>query len=55
MNNTWETNFKMDLSGFCEFQYSLSLDRSMTKDEAMDTLRENSYPPVVLMVGQDNS
>lgn len=25
MNNTWETNFKMDLSGFGEFCYSLEL------------------------------
>lgn len=25
MNNMWETNFKLDLSGFSEFRYSLSL------------------------------
>lgn len=25
MNNTWETNFKMDLSGYCEFRYSIEL------------------------------
>ena len=25
MNNTWETNFKMDLSGFYEFQYRVEL------------------------------
>ncbi len=25
MNNTWETNFKMDLSGCCEFCYSVTL------------------------------
>ena len=23
MNNTWETNFKMDLSGFCEYRFTL--------------------------------
>ena len=23
MNNTWETNFKMDLSGFSEFRYGV--------------------------------
>lgn len=33
MNNTWETNFKMDLSGFGEFRYGLEL--------AEGTLREN--------------
>ena len=25
MNNIWETNFKMDLSGYAEFRYSISL------------------------------
>ena len=25
MNNTWETNFKMDLSGFSEFRYGVRL------------------------------
>lgn len=53
MNNTWETNFKMDLSGFCEFQYSLSLDRNMTPDEAMDVLHEAGYSPYVLMIEQN--
>ncbi len=53
MNNTWETNFKMDLSGFCEFQYSLALADRMTSKEAMDVLHENNYPPFVLMIRQD--
>lgn len=53
MNNTWETNFKMDLSGFCEFQYSLFLADRMSAEEAMDMLQENNYPPYVLMVHQD--
>ena len=25
MNNTWETNFKMDLSGFSEFRYGVEI------------------------------
>ncbi len=53
MNNTWETNFKMDLSGFCEFRYSLLLTREKgTAEEVMDQLREISFQPVTLMTGQ---
>lgn len=51
MNNTWETNFKMDLSGFCEYRYSLWLTGETDGERAMDALRENGFEPVVLVTG----
>ncbi len=50
MNNTWETNFKMDLSGFCQFQYTLWLSDVAEPEAAMDCLRENTFDPYVLLV-----
>lgn len=41
MNNTWETNFKMDLSGFYEFHYSLELSQAKTPEECFQQM-ENS-------------
>lgn len=41
MNNTWETNFKMDLSGFGEFNYSLELLETAKADEALQQLADN--------------
>ena len=39
MNNLWETNFKLDLSGFGEYRYRLLLhtdnDPELLFDEAM--------------------
>lgn len=49
MNNNWETNFKMDLSGFCEYMYSLSLTSGKDGVAAMDELRELQYVPYVLI------
>ena len=51
MNNTWETNFKMDLSGFCEFRYSLWLTGKLGGEQAMDQLREKCFDPLVLVTG----
>lgn len=41
MNNTWETNFKMDLSGFCEFCYALEFREGTSLEEDLQRLREN--------------
>ncbi|MBQ7839933.1 MAG: hypothetical protein IJ390_05530 [Lachnospiraceae bacterium] len=41
MNNTWETNFKMDLSGFGEFVYSLELAEGGSASENLERLKEN--------------
>ena len=50
MNNTWETNFKMDLSGFCQFNYTLWLSDERDPEAAMDELRERTFNPHVLIV-----
>lgn len=49
MNNNWETNFKMDLSGFCEYCYSLWLGGETSPEETMDALRKNCFDPYVLV------
>lgn len=50
MNNIWETNFKMDLSGFGEYRYSLWLTDETDGEAAMDALREKTFDPYVLIV-----
>lgn len=50
MNNNWETNFKMDLSGFCEYCFSLWLDSTSSPESALDELRENCFDPYVLVI-----
>lgn len=50
MNNLWETNFKMDLSGFGEYEYSLWLCDETDPEKAMDELREYTFDPYVLIV-----
>ena len=44
MNNTWETNFKMDLSGFCQYDYSLWLTD-------MESLSDNDKGVVTFICG----
>ncbi len=51
MNNTWETNFKMDLSGFGEFHYSLELTEGNSLEEDLERLTENDLAPVTFIVG----
>lgn len=50
MNNTWETNFKMDLSGFGEFCYALEL-REGSLEENMRALAENDLGTVSFITG----
>lgn len=50
MNNIWETNFKMDLSGFCEYTYSLWLSEEKDPEEAMTQVKERTFDPYVLIV-----
>lgn len=49
MNNTWETNFKMDLSGFCEFCYELELQEGKTVEEDFVRMQENDLGMVTFM------
>ena len=51
MNNIWETNFKLDLSGFTEYRYTLWLTDETGPERAMDALHERMFEPVVRIVG----
>lgn len=50
MNNKWETNFKMDLSGFGEYLYSIWLSNETDPEKAMDELKENTFDPYVMII-----
>jgi len=50
MNNTWETNFKLDLSGFGEFRYSLEL-REGGLEENLQRLKDNDLGSVAFITG----
>lgn len=41
MNNTWETNFKMDLSGFYEFRYGLEMTEHTSANQSLERLTDN--------------
>lgn len=49
MNNTWETNFKMDLSGFGEFSYALELRENTGLHEDLNRLSDNDLGPAVFI------
>ena len=51
MNNTWETNFKLDLSGFARFDYTLWRTEKADPDAAMDELHQRCFDPVVRIIG----
>ena len=50
MNNIWETNFKMDLSGFCEYAYTLWLNEGNDPETVMKQLKERTFDPYVLII-----
>lgn len=50
MNNTWETNFNMNLAGFSEFRYSLSLSDEKEIKKAFKKLEEEQFKPQILMI-----
>lgn len=50
MNNTWETNFKMDLSGFGEFRYELELTEGLSLEENIQRLKDNDLDSVTFIV-----
>lgn len=51
MNNIWETNFKMDLSGFITFRYSLYLSDETEPCRAMQQLTESTFQPYAFIIG----
>lgn len=50
MNNTWETNFKMDLSGFCEYCYTLSLSDSTEPQKAVDEMADTTLGTLCFII-----
>jgi hypothetical protein len=40
MNNFWETNFKVDLSGFYEFDYQLFLMSNQSSEDLLEKAAE---------------
>lgn len=51
MNNTWETNFKMDLSGFGEFVYSIELSEESSLEKNLERLTDNDMGTAAFIVG----
>ena len=51
MNNMWETNFKMDLSGYAEYQYTLWLTDAANPADAMAELEARSFDPWAFITG----
>lgn len=43
MNNLWETNFKMDLSGFGEYRYSMTLAESGNVKDCFTQLEDSQF------------
>lgn len=51
MNNTWETNFKMDLSGFGEFCYSIELSDSTDAKACAAELNDRDLGMSAFIIG----
>ena len=49
MNNNWNTNFKLDLSGYCEFNYTLWLIDETDGEKAMNELKKLTFAPSVFI------
>lgn len=49
MNNYWETNFKVDLSGFYEFKYSLVMANNMMAIEDVDALLDTEHLGLIVV------
>lgn len=50
MNNIWETNFKMDLSGITEFCYTLNILEADTIEESYEKMKDEGYGVVTFMI-----
>ena len=51
MNNVWETNFKLDLSGYCEFRYSLEFCGTGDINTSRQRLLDNDLGNVAFIAG----
>jgi hypothetical protein len=52
MHNTWETNFKMDLSGITEFCYTLDLIKTTDIGQSFKTMKDEGYGVVTFMINE---
>lgn len=52
MHNTWETNFKMDLSGITEFCYTLDLIKTIDAEQSFKTMKDEGYGVVTFMINE---
>lgn len=50
MNNTWETNFKMDLSGYAEFRYSIFLSEKREIQGCFDELLDGTLGTYTIII-----
>lgn len=50
MNNTWETNFKMDLSGITEFCYTLDMIKTIDAEQSFKRMKDESFGVVTFML-----
>ena len=50
MNNMWETNFKLDLGGYSEFCYSLTLNDTVDAEEVFMEMKEREFETYALMI-----
>ncbi|MDF2541680.1 MAG: glycoside hydrolase family 38 [Herbinix sp.] len=53
MHNTWETNFKMDLSGITEFCYTLDLIKTSNIKDSFQSMKEEENTVVAFMVNEN--
>ncbi|MBE5965555.1 MAG: hypothetical protein E7255_01045 [Lachnospiraceae bacterium] len=53
MNNTWETNFKMDLSGITEFCYTLDLIKTTNAEQSFQKMKDEGYGVVTFMIDEE--
>ena len=53
MNNTWETNFQIDLSGYGEFCYSVEFVQGNSLEEDLRRLKENDMGIETFITAQE--
>ncbi|MGL4800066.1 MAG: hypothetical protein ACRCWY_11835 [Cellulosilyticaceae bacterium] len=53
MNNIWETNFKMDLSGVTEFCYTLEMIPKVSAEESFEVMKEEMHGVLTFMTKEN--
>jgi hypothetical protein len=52
MHNTWETNFKINLSGITEFCYTLDLVKTTTAEQSFERLKDECDGVIAFMINE---